>query len=401
MNRVVSQLVLFIVGCAIISALPTISSGPSFDRIVPESVLPVVQPRSSSAPQMPAVAKTTKENKAPENWRKIKQVAKKVAAKKKASEKKNEAPARLAPARLATLKNSPCGVTPPHMAKRSNNYKITGCEGDGDYHSGLAADRRLLPGQIKEYGTEHPLVLFIGQGTAGIEQENAEGGFPKLEEELTHVMEGFDKLYGKGNWAALFAGDPPSDGGVGNVMTFVKNTGHLTLAYQNTGYGLFNVARQNADYVEYVQTYYSDNKCKQILWGGYNIEAQYTKGPGEEPCTLVENVQGHTRAVGNSQFYLDPTLNVKAVVRVGLGGPITAQELEGIKAVHPGIQVTAIIKGVCCAWFKNEALASNEPRWNENCLKAQQAPYNCPAVLPKAEKLSVERQSPPPFAIPL
>jgi len=37
---------------------------------------------------MPAVAKTTKENKAPENWRKVKQVAKKVAAKKKASEKK-------------------------------------------------------------------------------------------------------------------------------------------------------------------------------------------------------------------------------------------------------------------------------------------------------------------------
>jgi len=268
------------------------------------------------------------------------------------------------------------------MAKRSNNYKITGCEGDGDYHSGLAADRRLLPGQIKEYGdgAEHHLVLFIGQGTAGIEQQDAEGGFPKLEEELTKVMKGFDTLYGEGKWAALFAGDPPSDGGVGNAMTFVKNTGHLTLAYQNTGYGLFNVARQNADYVEYVQTYYSDKECKCILWGGYNNKAQYTKGPGEEPtgpCTLVQN-QGHTRAVGNSQFYLNKQLKVRAVVRIGLGGPITAQELEGINTAHPGIQVTAIIKDVCCAWLKNKALASNIPRWNTNCKEAQQAPLNCP-----------------------
>jgi len=247
----------------------------------------------------------------------------------------------------------------PHMSSPYNDYAVA--------RSGrcLEPPIQLSEGTIAKIARTKKVVLFIGQDSAGIQPDEPDGKpnlkdlapYHTLEKQIDEVLAKLDQQFPTG-WVALFGGDQIFDGGIGNVMFYVKNKGHLTLAYQNwvedTVYK--DVVQGNMDYVEPTPTFFMDENCNYQN-GIENIEES---GMTDRPIFMLTSAKGsckktsksitenEEKLVGGSREYLnmDDGARISALVAVGTAGYAT-EDLAYVEARHWEIPVFKI-EGVRC-----------------------------------------------------
>jgi len=164
-----------------------------------------------------------------------------------------------------------------------------------------------------------PCVFFVGWGTSGYND------FDAVKTKLLPILRDLDTAYP--GWKPTFGGDPPSDGGIGRVVQWLKqdkNYAPIAVAADQLLAWSSPVTDQNAAQVFYYPTQYTTSAAKSVEWGGTN------------PGAAVYNRSGHVvkptpHLLGATAYYLGHDIiakgNLKAIVAVG-GGNIGKQELE-------------------------------------------------------------------------